>query len=165
MLVKRLGQELKLGPKALEDLEIAGMLHDIGKIGIDDAILTKKGGLTDEEYSIMKSHPTISKKILEPIGLSKEIIDGVYLHHKRYDLKGYPVDEKLDVLMLYPSVIGVADAFDAMTSNRTYSKEKSIADAMSEINKYKGSQFSPAVVEALEKILEEDESSIQAIIR
>lgn len=165
MIAKRLGQELGFQEQQLEEIEIAGMLHDIGKIGIDDEILTKKGGLTEEEYLIMKSHPTIGKKILDPIGLSEKIIQGVYLHHKRYDLKGYPKDEQLEKLMLYPAIIGVADALDAMTSNRTYSKEKSIADAMSEIRKFAGSQFAPLVVEALERIIEEDKSSLQAIMR
>jgi PAS domain S-box-containing protein len=164
LFAKRIGQAMNMNPLELEELEIAGMLHDIGKIGIDDEILTKKGSLTQEEYTIMKSHPTIGKKILEPIGLSEKIMAGIYLHHKRYDLKGYPEEEEIERLDIYPLVIGVADALDAITSTRTYSDEKSLYFALREIQKYKGSQFSPQVVEALEMVVENDESSLMAII-
>lgn len=165
MLAKRIGHQLCLSDEAVEELEIAGMLHDIGKIGIGDEILTKNGELTDNEYNSMKLHPAVGKKILEPIGLSDNIINGVYLHHKRFDLKGYPEDAAIESLNLYPSVIGVADAFDAMTSNRTYSSEKSLEVAMAEIIRYKGKQFCPRVVEALVAIVREDLESIMEIIR
>ncbi|MBN2898598.1 MAG: HD domain-containing protein [Clostridia bacterium] len=164
LIAKRLGEAMGMGSEALEDLEIAGMLHDIGKIGIDDEILTKKGALTQDEYTVMKSHPTIGKRILEPIGLSDNIIKGIYLHHKRYDLTGYPENEPLKTLELYPAVIGVADALDAITSNRTYSAEKPLQVAFAEIKKYSGTQFSPEVVAALEKIIETDEDSLTSII-
>lgn len=164
LLAKRIGEELNMNVFELEELEIAGMLHDIGKIGIDDEILTKKGALSKAEYAIMKSHPTIGKRILEPIGLSDNIIQGIYMHHKRYDLSGYPEEESIERLGIYPSVIGVADALDAITSNRTYSDEKSLQYALDEIRKYKGSQFAPEVVEALESIVDHDESSLMSII-
>ncbi len=164
LIAKRIGIQLGLDCSVVEELEIAGMLHDIGKIGIDDEILTKKGGLTEEEYQIMKTHPVVGKKILDPIGLSENSIDGVFLHHKRYDLTGYPVAVEIESLSLYPSVIGVADAFDAMTSNRTYSQEKTMQVAMDELEKYKGHQFSPEVVEALKNIVENDIESILEII-
>jgi PAS domain S-box-containing protein/putative nucleotidyltransferase with HDIG domain len=164
LIAKRIGEALGLEDDALEELEIAGMLHDIGKIGIQDDILTKRGALTIEEYDIMKSHPAVGKKILEPIGLSENIIGGVYMHHKRYDLSGYPEDIKIDHLSLYPAVIGVADAFDAMTSKRTYSEEKTLKIAMDELRRYKGQQFSPEVVDALEAIVAKDARSILNII-
>lgn len=164
LLAKRIGEELNMDVLELEELEIAGMLHDIGKIGIDDEILTKKGALSTAEYTVMKSHPTIGKRILEPIGLSDNIIQGIYMHHKRYDLSGYPEEEGIERLGIYPSVIGVADALDAITSKRTYSDEKSLQYALDEIKKYKGSQFAPEVVEALELIVNQDELSLISII-
>ena len=164
LIAKRIGEALGLEDHVLEELEIAGMLHDIGKIGIQDDILTKRGALTAEEYDIMKSHPAVGKKILEPIGLSENIICGVYMHHKRYDLSGYPEDTEIDHLSLYPAVIGVADAFDAMTSKRTYSEEKTLEIAMDELRRYKGQQFSPEVVDALEAIVATDATSILNII-
>jgi len=165
LLARRIGQQLKLDEEVVEELEIAGMLHDIGKIGIDDEIITKKGALTDSEYAIMKTHPTVGKKILEPIGLPDNIMRGILMHHKRHDLKGYPEDVTVSSLSLYPAVIGVADAFDAMTSNRTYSDEKSLKVAMEELKKYKGKQFAPIIVDAIEAIIKEDEASIIAIMK
>lgn len=163
-IAKYIGQAMSLEEDILEELEIAGMLHDIGKIGIDDEILRKKGSLTPTEYEIMKSHPAVGKRILAPIGLSEDIISGVYWHHKRYDLTGYPEDATIDALGLYPSIIGVADAFDAITSNRTYSSEENLMVALDEINKHKGQQFHPEVVEALEYIIMNDENLILEII-
>lgn len=165
LLAKRIGIQMNLDDDSVEELEIAGMLHDIGKIGIDDEILTKEGSLSEEEYDVMKTHPAVGKKILDPIGLSENIITGVYLHHKRFDLKGYPEDAIISELSLYPSVIGVADAFDAMTSNRTYSQEKSLHVAMEELTKYAGHQFCPKVVSTLQEIIEQDVESIVSIIK
>jgi len=136
----------------LDDIEISGLLHDIGKIGIGDAILTKPGHLSTEEFEQIKRHPSIGNKIVQPIGLSQSIIDGILYHHKRFDLKGYPENEKLEMLPLVSSIIGVADAFDAMTSNRSYTKKKSIENAIEEIRLHRATQFCPVVVEALEKI-------------
>lgn len=164
LIARRIGEALGLDNKGLEELEIAGMLHDIGKIGIQDDILTKSGALTGDEYNTMKSHPALGKKILEPIGLSENIISAVYMHHKRYDLSGYPEEVTMDHLSLYPAVIGVADAFDAMTSKRTYSEEKTLEIAMDELRLYKGQQFSPEIVEALETIVATDKTSILKII-
>ncbi len=96
--------------------------------------------------------------------MSDNIISGVYMHHKRYDLTGYPEELEIDHLSLYPAVIGVADAFDAMTSKRTYSEEKTLEVAMDELRRYKGQQFSPEVVDALETIVVTDVTSILNII-
>jgi PAS domain S-box-containing protein len=160
-----IGEEMKFKDSELEELEIAGTLHDIGKIGIDDEILTKEGTLTLEEYLTIKEHPAIGEKILRPIGLSKNIIEGVLFHHKRYDLNGYPEAEKLDELGKFPSIIGVADALDAMTSNRTYAKSRSLEEAMTEIYRCSATQFNPDVVEALSNIIKNRRDDIIDVIK
>lgn len=148
----------------IEEINIAGILHDIGKIGIDDAILTKPGRLTEEEFHEIIKHPSIGRKILQHIGLSEDILNGVLLHHKRYDLKGYPKNIHIDNLPLIARIIGVADAFDAMTTNRSYSEEKTIEEAMKELILFKGSQFCPKVVEIMEFIYKNHKEKLEEII-
>ncbi|WIF95914.1 HD domain-containing phosphohydrolase [Caminicella sporogenes] len=153
-----------LDEKMIEEIKIAGILHDIGKIGINDAILTKPGKLTEEEFQEIIKHPSIGKKILQHIGLSQNILDGVLLHHKRYDLKGYPKDIQIDSLPLTACIIGVADAFDAMTTNRSYSNAKTMEEAMRELILFKGSQFCPKVVEVMEYIYNNHKEKLEEII-
>lgn len=155
---------MDFSPEFVENVTIAGILHDVGKIPIDDSILTKKGRLTTEEYEEMQLHPSYGRKILKPIGLAEEIIDGVYLHHMRYDLKGYPKEVTINELPEIAEIIGVADAFDAITSSRSYSSAESLKFAIDELNKYKGTQFSPRVVEVIETIYEKSPQKLHAII-
>jgi PAS domain S-box-containing protein/putative nucleotidyltransferase with HDIG domain len=145
-----IAEEMGMDSEGLEEIQIAGMLHDIGKIGINDLILKKKGRLDVHESDKIKEHPEIGLRILQPIGFSKEIMDGVMLHHKRYDLKGYPEDYDIDVLPLSAAIIGVSDALDAMTSKRSYSEGRPLTEAIEEIIRHRGSQFAPDVV--LERI-------------
>lgn len=156
-----LGHQLNLSATLIDKIEIAGLLHDIGKIGILDRILTKTGKLTDDEFTEIKNHPLYAKDILEPIGLENDIIDGIYYHHVRYDLKGYPSDHQLEKLSIIPAIIGVADAFDAMTSNRSYQKQKTIDESLEELYKYSGSQFDPSVVKAMQQV---DKKELERIV-
>ncbi|MDK2920021.1 MAG: hypothetical protein PWQ37_2754 [Candidatus Petromonas sp.] len=153
-----------LGEDKIEEINIAGILHDIGKIGINDVILSKPGRLTKEEYSVVTNHPTIGKRILNHIGLSKSILDGVFLHHKRFDLTGYPEDISVDGLPLEARIIGVADAFDAMTTNRSYSSAKNIDEAMEELIWFKGSQFCPEIVDIMEYIYINHRNELEDIL-
>lgn len=151
-----IGRHLKLKDEEIDELEITGLVHDIGKIGISDSLLTKPNQLTEIEFDFMKQHPEIGTKILKPLGVSNNVMMGTLLHHKRYDLKGYPYNLEIDKLPLVPAIIGVADAFDAMTSERTYKRTISKKDALLELKKHRGTQFDPEIVDVMEEILKSD---------
>lgn len=153
---KIIGEYMHLKEDEVEELEITGLVHDIGKIGISDSLLTKPIKLTDVEFDTIKQHPEIGTKILKPLGVSENVMMGTLLHHKRYDLKGYPSNMEIDSLPLVPAIIGVADAYDAMTSERTYKKTISKRDALLELKKYKGTQFDPIIVDVMEELVEAD---------
>lgn len=147
----------------IENVEISGLLHDVGKIGIDQKILTKRGRLTNEEYDEMKLHPEKGIQVLNSIQLREDIRDGILYHHLRYDLKGYPPSEK-EILPEFAAIIGAADAFDAITSARSYSKASTIEDAMAELIRYRGSQFAPKIVDTLEELALKNRAVLQKII-
>lgn len=142
--------EMGFSKSFIEDIWVAGVLHDIGKIGISDSILNKSGKLTDEEYEIVKQHPGIAYKILSKIGLDAGIIDAIRHHHERYDGRGYP--DMLDggEISVMASIISVADAFDAITSDRPYRVAKTIRQGINEIIDNRGSQFDPKIVDVFE---------------
>jgi len=120
---------------------LAGLLHDIGKIGIDERVLRKKGKLTDEEYDCMKKHPSIGAGILREIRQMRDIVPGVLCHHERIDGRGYPNGLVGDQMPLIGKIVGLADSFDAMTSKRTYRDAKTVEEALAEIEKGLGTQF------------------------
>lgn len=145
-----------------ENLHVASLLHDIGKIGIPESILNKQGPLTNEEFAVIKQHPTIGSNILKPIHELKTAIDGVKYHHERYDGRGYPEGKKGDEIPLIAAIISVADAFDAMNSDRPYRKGLSIEQALIEIEKNRGTQFHPAVADVFLKLMKEGKLSFNA---
>ncbi|MFZ5967282.1 MAG: HD domain-containing phosphohydrolase [Bacillota bacterium] len=158
-----IARQLNMTNTEIEEIEIAGILHDIGKIGISDTILTKPGKLSEHEFGIITQHPKIGSKILEPIGVSPKIHDAVLLHHKRYDLTGYPHEISLDELPVFAQIIGVADAFDAMISNRSYKDPMTMEEAVEELRRCSGGQFSPCIVEAMEILYREHAKEIKKI--
>jgi PAS domain S-box-containing protein/putative nucleotidyltransferase with HDIG domain len=141
--------ELKMDKNYLEDIWVAGVLHDIGKIGISDSILNKKERLTDEEYQLVKRHPEIAYKILSNIGLDQGIMNAVRHHHERFDGKGYPDGLSGENINLMAAIISVADAFDAITSERSYKQPKSLELGIEELNYWKGIQFNPYIVDVV----------------
>lgn len=141
-------------PYSEKEVAQAGLLHDIGKIGISERILTKPGSLTDEEYQIIKSHPEKGAQILEPLVMFKKSAAAVRHHHERYDGKGYPDGLAGEEIPLLARVIAVSDAFDAMTSDRPYRKAFSYDIARQKILSASGTQFDPTVVEAFNSIEE-----------
>lgn len=143
-----IGQELKLDKDFLKNLEIAASLHDIGKIGVPESILVKPAKLNIEEFTIMKNHPIHGQSILDPIKLDSEILDGVYYHHERLDGQGYPFGLKEKQIPLTARILAVADAFDAMTSDRPYRQRLSSDQALKELIKCSNTQFDPEIVEA-----------------
>lgn len=158
-----IAKEMGYSNEEIENIEIAGLLHDVGKIGIDQNILGKRGKLTEEEYLIIKEHPTKGGHILEAIAFDERIKDAIKFHHLRYDLKGYP-KSSLDKQPLYASIIEIADAFDAITSARSYSIARTKDDALIELIKHKGTQFAPELVTVFEHILQANPMKIQNII-
>lgn len=139
--------QMNLDPAFKAVLHQAAVLHDIGKIGISSAILNKPGGLSPEEYNVIKSHPGMGKRILEPISFLKDVVPIVYHHHERWDGSGYPEGFMETEIPLGARVMAVADAYDAMTSDRAYRKGLPHAVAARELQRCAGSQFDPECVE------------------
>jgi len=131
-----------------EDIKLAALLHDIGKIGVPEAILNKQGPLSTEEWERIKQHPLIGVNILQPIHELENAILGVKYHHERFDGKGYPEGLRGDHIPLIASIIAVADAYDAMTTDRPYRKGLSREQAVEEIKLQSGKQFAPIAVTA-----------------
>ena len=138
--------ELGFDADELENIRQIGLLHDIGKIGVPDSILSKPKKLTEEEYNIMKTHVDIGGEILKDFTHIKNVADGAKYHHERYDGKGYNTGLKGEEIPLTARIIGLADAFDAMTSNRVYRKAISMDHVIDELKKGKGTQFDPSLV-------------------
>lgn len=160
-----IGKKLGLSNDELKNLELCALLHDVGKIGIPDSILRKPGKLTKEEYLVIQSHPVRGVRILEPIENITPILPGIKHHHERYDGRGYP--DGLDGLNipLYARIIAVADAFDAMTSDRPYRKGLSIEIAKKEIEENKGTQFDPKCADVFLEELYKNPEKIKEIIK
>lgn len=152
----KIAKKMGLSEKRIEVLQHAAILHDIGKIGTDLAILRKEGKLTDEEWEAVKEHPLLGGKILEPVEFLKEVRTIIHQHHERPDGKGYPNGLKHGELSLLARIISVADAFEAMTSDRPYRRALTIEESVEELKRNSGTQFDPEVVIALIKVLEEE---------
>jgi HD-GYP domain-containing protein (c-di-GMP phosphodiesterase class II) len=152
-----IAKHIKLHDDEVEKLKIAAILHDIGKIGIEDKILRKKEKLTDEEYQEMKKHPIFGVEILGNIKQLKDIIPGMHYHHERTDGKGYPNGLKGNNIPLIARIISVADTYDAMTTNRPYHDGFSNSKAIAELKRCTGSQFDKDVVDAFIKAFENNE--------
>ena len=140
--------------KMLSNLRKAAQLHDIGKIGIPDSVLNKVGRLTDEEYAKMKSHVITGAEILKDFTLVENVEDGTRYHHERYDGKGYPEGLKGEEIPLFARIIGVADTFDAMTSNRVYRSSMDTDYVMNEMKRGRGTQFDPEALDAFLRLVE-----------
>lgn len=143
-----IGRHMDLSPEEIHDLRHAGLLHDIGKVAIPDAILLKPGPLDADEFRRMQSHSTIGRQILEPMALLRRVGLIVEQHHERFDGHGYPNGLAEDAILLPARIIAVADAFDAMTSTRPYRDALPQAEAIRRLCEGRGSQFDPVVVDA-----------------
>lgn len=155
-----IGKQLGLSEAELELLKQGALFHDIGKIGIPDSILQKPGKLTDEEYDDIKNHPSIGSKILAPAKIFSDLIPMVLNHHERYDGKGYPVGLAGEDIPLMARIVCVADSFDAMTSDRSYRPRFTVIAALEEIERCKGAQFDPLVIDAFMVALRENKQKI-----
>ena len=137
----------------MRNIEYIALLHDLGKIGVPDAVLNKPGRLTDSEYELMKAHTTIGGEILKDTGMFHGIDAGAMYHHERYDGKGYPQGLKGEEIPLVARIIGIADAYDAMTSTRVYRKRLKNEDVIKEIEKCAGQQFDPEITKVFLELL------------
>ena len=152
-LALKIGSELKLDPEQLELLHKGGLLHDVGKIGVPTAILDKPGKLTEAEFKIIKKHPSLGEKILEPIKSFSDIIPIVVQHHERFDGKGYPKGLTGDAISMGARILSVADTYDAIVSDRSFRKGLSHSEAIDIIKEVSGTQLDPKVVNAFLRII------------
>ena len=150
-----LAQKLGLSRNDIQTVKVAGLLHDIGKIGIPESILKKAGKLTNEEYEIMKSHVEKSIEMIHYLPNMNYVIPAVVSHHERYDGKGYPRGIKGEEIPFLGRILAVCDSFDAMISKRAYKEPLSVEYAMGELEKNKGTQFDPEVADAFIELIKE----------
>jgi putative nucleotidyltransferase with HDIG domain len=147
-----IAQQLSLPSEQVERLKLAGLLHDIGKIGTQESLLSKPRRLNEEQYQLVKLHPEIGQRILSPIVDNSEILHAVRGHHERYDGKGYPDGLKKSKIPLGARILAVSDAYEAMTSDRPYRAAMSPDAALSQIESNKGTQFDPEIADIFTKI-------------
>ncbi len=145
-----IGRELKLPADELDKLRIAALLHDVGKIGVDDRVLKKPGSLTPEEFELMKQHTVKGANIMRPVSQLKEMLPGIELHHEHIDGRGYPYGLSGPQIPTMARIIGVADTLDAMTTNRPYQTAMDLDYALGRIKALAGSKFDPVIVNALD---------------
>jgi putative nucleotidyltransferase with HDIG domain len=147
LISRALAQRAGLTDQQVQRIYMAGLLHDVGKIGVPEAVLQKAGKLTDEEFDLIKKHPEIGARILRDVKQVQDIIPGVLYHHERYDGRGYPAKLAGEDIPLMGRIICLADCFDAMTSSRTYRKALPLETALEEIRRNAGTQFDPRLAE------------------
>jgi HD-GYP domain-containing protein (c-di-GMP phosphodiesterase class II) len=149
-----IAREVGMAERLIEQIELAGLLHDIGKIGVEDRILMKPQRLEQDEQELMRRHPIYGASILEPSAALRPLVPIVLHHHENFDGSGYPEGLKGEEIPLGSRIIIVADAYEAMTSDRIYRKSIGHDRAMEQLTKYKGIQFDPKVVRALEQVVQ-----------
>ena len=158
-----IGKHAGLSDNDLKNLQIGGLFHDVGKIGVPDAILQKESKLTDDEYSEIKNHPSIGAHILSTATIFKDMIPIVKHHHEKYDGTGYPGKLAGENIPYLARIAAIADSFDAMTSRRTYRDSLPIETVISEFRRCKGTQFDPKLTDVFLDILENHFDDIKQI--
>ena len=143
-----IAREIGMRGERVEAIRYAGMLHDVGKLGVPTKVLQKTGKLTEEEYAAIQLHPMRGLDIVREIGFLDEALAGIMHHHERIDGRGYPMGLAGDEIPEFARVLAVADAFDSMTSTRSYRGARPVAEAIEELRKWSGTQFDPAFVDA-----------------
>lgn len=158
-----LAEALQVSPDVQMQLLEGALVHDVGKIGVPDAILLKEGRLTEEEYVIMQRHVTIGSQICEAIGIDPLVNQVVRHHHERFDGSGYPDHLQGERIPLVGRIAAVADAFDAMTSNRPYRSALTWDAAVAELHKGRGAQWDPAIIDAFLDVLKNNRYLVDAV--
>ncbi len=155
---EKIALKMNFSLEKAESLKRAALLHDIGKLGVQESILNKKDKLLEEEWEIIKRHPAIGEEILKPVLTDKEMLSVIKSHHERYDGKGYPDKLGGDEINIFAQIVSVADAYDAMTSARAYRGSLSKETALKELIANSGSQFSPKVTSVFIEVLKAEEN-------
>jgi len=151
-----IARHVGMRPERIDAIMVAGMLHDVGKLGVPTKVLQKTGPLTEEEYAAIQLHPMRGLEIVKEIGFLNEARAGIMFHHERLDGRGYPMGFAGHEIPEFARIIAVADAFDSMTSTRSYREARGIDEAVDELRSGAGSQFDPLLVEAFIAALERD---------
>jgi putative nucleotidyltransferase with HDIG domain len=159
-----IAQQLGLSSTELEKIRISALLHDVGKIGVDDRVLKKPGALTQEEFALMKQHPLKGANIMRPVAQLKEMLPGIELHHEHVDGGGYPHGIQGDEIPLMARIIAVADTLDAMTTNRPYQTAMDLEFAMNRIVELANTKFDAAVVDALSRVVKAGKIRLNAVL-
>jgi len=159
-----IAQQLGLAADELEKIRISALLHDVGKIGVDDRVLKKPGALTPEEFALMKQHPLKGANIMRPVAQLKEMLPGIELHHEHVDGGGYPHGIQGDEIPLMARIIAVADTLDAMTTNRPYQTAMDLEFAMNRIVALANTKFDAAVVDALSRVVNAGKLRLTAVL-
>jgi HD-GYP domain-containing protein (c-di-GMP phosphodiesterase class II) len=158
-----IAQEMRMSAEELDKLKISALLHDVGKIGVDDRVLKKPGSLTPEEFEIMKTHTTKGANIMRPVSQLKDMLPGIELHHEHLDGRGYPYGLSGPQIPLMARIIAVADTLDAMTTNRPYQSAMDLEYALGRIKALTGSKFDQLVVNALESAVKAGKLRLSAV--
>jgi putative nucleotidyltransferase with HDIG domain len=158
-----IAQEMRMSPEDLDKLKISALLHDVGKIGVDDRVLKKPGSLTPEEFDVMKTHTTKGANIMRPVSQLKDMLPGIELHHEHMDGRGYPYGLSGPQIPTMARIIAVADTLDAMTTNRPYQSAMDLEYALGRIKALTGSKFDQAVVNALESAVKSGKIRLSAV--
>jgi HD-GYP domain-containing protein (c-di-GMP phosphodiesterase class II) len=149
-----IAQEIGMRPERVEAIRYAGMLHDVGKLGVPTKVLQKSGALSEEEFAAIQLHPMRGLEIVREIGFLDEALAGIMHHHEKVNGRGYPMGLAGEEIPEFARVISVADAFDSMTSTRSYRGARSIAEAVAELRRCAGSHFDPEMVDAFLRALD-----------
>ncbi|MBB4777231.1 HD-GYP domain-containing protein [Actinomadura livida] len=149
-----IAQEIGMRPDRVEAIRYAGMLHDVGKLGVPTKVLQKNGPMTEEEFAAIQLHPMRGLEIVREIGFLDEALAGIMHHHEKMNGRGYPMGLAGDEIPEFARVIAVADAFDSMTSTRSYRAARSVDEAVAELRRCMGDHFDPVIVEAFLRALE-----------
>ena len=164
-LSRAVGEELRLSPDELRRVQVGALLHDIGKIGIPDAILNKPGPLTQDEWVLMRTHPAVGASILAAVEPLRDLVPIVRTHHERYDGNGYPERLSGDEIPIEAHIVAAADAFEVIVSRRAYKQAQTIDFACAELERCRGTQFHPRVVDAFLAVIERDRAQGTALLR
>jgi HD-GYP domain-containing protein (c-di-GMP phosphodiesterase class II) len=160
-----IGKNLSLGQKEMTNLRISALLHDVGKIGIDDRILRKPGALSDEEFDVMKQHPAKGAAIMSGVVQLSDCIPGMKYHHEKWSGGGYPEGLIAEAIPMQGRIVAIADTFDAMTTNRPYQKAMEIGYVVEKIKSFAGTRFDPKVVDAFVQAVKRGDIQIEEQVR
>jgi HD-GYP domain-containing protein (c-di-GMP phosphodiesterase class II) len=160
-----IGKHMRLSAEEMKNLRISALLHDVGKIGIDDRILRKPGALSEDEFEVMKGHPEKGAAIMGGVLQLNECIPGMKYHHEKWSGGGYPDGLKGDEIPMQARIVSIADTFDAMTTNRPYQKAMDLNYVVEKIMSFAGSRFDPRVCDAFVQAVKQGDIQVEEPVR